>query len=142
MIGAVRRLACALTLIPLASALVACSGTSRASGVPAPPAAASPGRVARVYLRAAVAGDCELTAELTLSHTWNWCGDPKLLGYRSVRSPDHVPASEAGRSEECVAFEMYTHGSSDGSMPTGWQPWSLCLVKAPAGWRLFDQGQG
>jgi hypothetical protein len=27
-------------------------------------------------------------------------------------------------------------------MPTGWQPWSLCFVKAPAGWRLFDQGQG
>ena len=142
MTGVVRRLACALTLIPLASVLVACSSTSQASGVPALPAAASPEQVARVYLRAAVTGNCKLTAELTLPHTWNWCDDPKLLDYKSVQSPDYVPASEAGRNEECVAFEMSTHGSSDGSMPTGWQPWSLCLVKTPAGWRLFDQGQG
>ena len=141
MIGVTRRLACALTLIPLASVLGACSGTSKAPGVPVPPAAASPGQVARVYLRAAFTGNCKLTAELTLAHTWNWCDDPKLLDYRSVRSPDNVPASEAGRSEECVPFQMYTHGSSDGSMPTGWQPWSLCLVKTAAGWRVFDQGQ-
>ena len=142
MTGVVRRLACAVTLIPLASVLVACSGTSRASGAPAPPAAASPGQVARAYLRAAVTGNCTLTTELTLPHTWNWCGDPKLLGYRSVRSPYYVPASEAGRNEECVPFEMYTHGSSDGTMPAGWQPWSLCFVTTRAGWRLFDQGQG
>jgi hypothetical protein len=142
MTGVVRRLACALTLIPLAGVLVACSSTSKASGVSAPPAAASPEQVARVYLRAAVTGNCKLTAELTLRHTWTWCDDPKLLDYQSVQSPDYVPASEAGRNEECVTFEMYTHGSSDGSMPTGWQPWSLCLVKTPAGWRLFDQGQG
>jgi hypothetical protein len=142
MIGVVRRLACALTLIPLASVLVACSSTSKASGVSVPAVAASPGQVAGVYLRAAVAGNCELTSELTLPHTWNWCGDPKLLGYRSVRSPYYVPASEAGRNEECVPFEMDTHGSSDGSMPTGWQPWGLCFVKTPVGWRLFDQGMG
>lgn len=142
MIGAVRRIACALTLMSLAGVLVACSSTSKASGVPVPPAAASPERVARVYLRAAVTGNCKLTAELTLPHTRNWCDDPKLLHYRSVRSPDHVPASEAGRDEECVQFEMYTHGSSDGSMPAGWQPWSLCFVKTHVGWRLFDQGQG
>jgi hypothetical protein len=37
---------------------------------------------------------------------------------------------------------MYTHGQPDGTMPTGWQPWSLCFVKNPGGWRLFDQGQG
>jgi hypothetical protein len=142
MTGVVGRLACALTLLSLAGVLVACSSASGASSVPAPSAAASPGQVAGAYLRAAVTGDCKLTAELTLPHTWNWCGDPKLLDYRSVQSPDLVPASEAGRNEECVAFEMYTHGSSDGTMPTGWQPWSLCFVKTPAGWRLFDQGQG
>ena len=142
MIGVVRRLACALTLMSLAGVLVACSSTSKASGVSTPPVAASPERVARVYLRAAFTGNCKLTAELTVPQTWNWCDDPKLLDYRSVRSSDHVPASEAGRNEECVAFEMYTQGSSDGSMPTGWQPWSLCFVKTPAGWRLFDQGQG
>ena len=37
---------------------------------------ASPERVARIYLGAAVAGNCELTAALTLAHTWNWCEDP------------------------------------------------------------------
>jgi hypothetical protein len=121
---------------------VACSSTPRAPSVSAPSAAASPEEVARVYLRAAVTGDCDLTAELTLSHTWNWCNDPRLLDYRSVQSPDYVPASEAGRNEECVAFEMDTHGSSDGSMPTGWQPWSLCFVKTAAGWRMYDQGMG
>ena len=71
-------------------------------------AAASPEPVARVYLRAAFTGNCKLTAELTLPHTWNWCDDPKLLDYRSARSPYHVPASNAGRNEECVDFEMYT----------------------------------
>jgi hypothetical protein len=58
-----------------------------------------------------------------------------------VRSPWFSPASESGRNEECVPFEMYTHGSSDGTMPVGWQPWELCLVRTPSGWRLWDQGQ-
>jgi hypothetical protein len=142
MIGVIRGLACAPTLMSLAGVLVACSSTSPAAGVSTPPVAASPERVARVYLRAALTGNCKLTAELTLPQTWNWCDDPKLLSYRSVRNPNHVPASEAGRSEECVEFEMYTHGQPDGTMPTGWQPWSLCFVKTPGGWRLLDQGQG
>ena len=93
-------------------------------------------------LRAAVTGNCKLTAELTLSHPWNWCSDPKLLDYRSVQSPEHVPASAAGRDEECVPFEMNAHGSSDGSMPPGWAPWGLCFVTTSAGWRLYDQGTG
>lgn len=142
MTGLVRRLACALTLGSVAGVLVGCSGTSKATGVSVPPPAASPGRVARVYLRAAFTGNCELTAELTLSQTRSWCDDPKLLDYRSVGSAYYVPASEAGRNEQCVDFEMYTHGSSDGSMPTGWQPWSLCFVRTRVGWRLYDQGQG
>jgi hypothetical protein len=95
-----------------------------------------------VYLRAAFTGDCNLTARLTLPRTWSWCKDPILLGYRSVQSAQYVPASMAGRNEECVDFEMDTHGSSDGTMPTGWQPWGLCFVKTRVGWRLFDQGQG
>jgi hypothetical protein len=131
-----------MTLMSLAGVLVACSGASKASGASAPPVAASPERVARVYLRAAFTGNCELTAELTVSHTWSWCDDPKLLDYRSVGSAHYVPASEAGRNEQCVDFEMYTHGSSDGTMPTGWQPWGLCFVRTRAGWRLYDQGQG
>lgn len=142
MTGAARRLLGALALVSLAGLLGACSGTPRASGASMPSVAASPEQFARAYLRAAVVGNCTLTAELTLPHTWNWCGDPRLLDYRSVRGPNYVPASEAGRDEECVPFEMYTHGSSDGTMPSGWQPWSLCLVKTPAGWRLFDQGMG
>ncbi len=142
MIGVVRRPACVLTLIFLAGVLVACSGASNAADVPIPPVAASPEQVAQVYLHAALTSNCRLTAELTLSHTWNWCNDPKLLDYRGVRSPYYVPASNAGRNEECVQFEMYTHGSSDGTMPTGWQPWELCFVKTHAGWRVFDQGQG
>ena len=142
MTGVARRPACALMLISLAAVLVACSGTSNAADVSIPPATASPERVAQLYLHAALTNNCRLTAELTLSHTWNWCDDPKLLHYRGVRPPYYVPASNAGRNEECVQFEMYTNGSSDGTIPTGWQPWALCLVKTHAGWRLFDQGQG
>lgn len=138
MIRQVRRLACALTLMSFAALLVACS---HSSSVPTPPAAASPEQVARSYLRAARTGNCTLTAELTLSNTWSWCSDPKLLDYRGVHKPWFTPASESGRAEECVPFQMYTHGSSDGTMPVGWQPWELCLVRTPGGWRLWDQGQ-
>jgi hypothetical protein len=122
--------------------LAACSAGAKASGDPAPTATASPEQVARDYLSAAYTGNCALTAELTMANTWSWCDDPKLLHYRSVGGAQAVSASEAGRNEECVPFEMYTNGSSDGSMPTGWQPWSLCFVKTSAGWRLYDQGQG
>ena|SRR5215467_8759785 len=138
MIRQVRGLACALTLMSFAAVLVACSSSS---SVPTPPAAASPEQVARVYLRAAVTGNCKLTAELTLSHTWRWCTDPKLLHYRKVQKAWFSPASASGRNEECVPFLMDTHGSSDGSLPVGWQPWELCLVRTNNGWRLWDQGQ-
>jgi hypothetical protein len=135
-------LARALAVAALAGGLAACSATPGPPAGPAASAAASPGQVAREYLRAAVAANCKVTAELTLSHTWSWCDDPRLLDYRSVASPLHVPASEAGRDEECVPFEMHTKGSSDGSMPVGWAPWELCFTETAAGWRLYDQGQG
>ena len=93
-------------------------------------------------MRAAFTGNCALTAKLTLSNTWSWCHDPRLLGYRSVGKAWFTPASEAGRNEECVPFQMYTHGSSDGTMPVGWQPWELCFVRTRAGWRMYDQGEG
>lgn len=128
--------------LSFAGGLVGCSGASGGSGGPVPPAAASPGRVARVYLRAALASNCALTGHLTMSTTWNWCSDPRLLRYRSVGRAYFVPASEAGRDEQCVDFEMYTHGSSDGTMPTGWAPWGFCFARTHAGWRLFDQGEG
>jgi hypothetical protein len=60
----------------------------------------------------------------------------------SGQHPYRVAASEAGRGEECVSFEMYPHGSADGTKPTGWQPSGLCFVKTPVGWRLYNQGQG
>jgi hypothetical protein len=142
MIAVVRRLAFVLPLTSLAGLLAACSSAPAASGASLPPSAASPAQVARVYLRAALTGNCTVTAALTLSHTWSWCDDPKLLDYRSVRSPSSVPASEAGRNEQCVPFQMDTHGSSDGSLPAGRQPWQLCFVSTQAGWRLYDQGQG
>lgn len=134
------RIVCALMLACVVGVLAACAAASKPP-VPPPPGA-SPERVARAYLRAAYTGDCALTAELTMAHTWSWCADPKLLHFRSVGAAFFAPASEAGRNEECVPFEMYTDGSSDGSMPTGWQPWSLCFVSTHAGWRLYDQGQG
>lgn len=142
MIEPARKVVLALTLVSLAAGLAACSGTSKGSGGSAPPTAASPERVARVYLRAASSGNCALTVDLTTSMTWSWCSDPRLLRYRSVGRAYHVPASEAGRNEECVNFEMYTHGSSDGTMPTGWAPWGLCFVRTAVGWRLYDQGEG
>jgi hypothetical protein len=140
MIRPVRAVACALMLASAAAGAAACSGADRTS-IPAPPANASPGRVARAYLRAAVAGDCDLTAELTLPHTWSWCIDPKLLAYQSVSRPQFVAASEASRNEECVNFGMDTNGSSDDTIPSGWAPWGLCFVRTHAGWRLYDQGQ-
>jgi hypothetical protein len=127
-----------LTLMSVIGILAACSGPS----APVPPRAASPERVTRVYLRAALTGDCGLTANLTTANTWSWCGDPKLLHYRSIGHAYFVPASEAGRNQECVDFNLYTDGSSDDSMPTGWQPWSLCFIRTHLGWRLWDQGQG
>jgi hypothetical protein len=142
MARSVPRIVRALMLACIVGLLAACSAATNASGAPAPPATASPGQVARAYLSAADTGNCALTAELTTANTWSWCDDPKLLHYRSVGSAQAVPASEAGRNEECVPFEMYTNGSSDGSMPTGWQPWSLCFVRTRTGWRLYDQGQG
>ena len=77
-----------------------------------------------------------------MHHTWSWCRDPQLLGYRAFRASFNVPASIAGRDEQCVPFVMNTHGSSDGSMPVGRQSWSLCLVKTSAAWRVYDQGSG
>jgi hypothetical protein len=138
---AFRNLATLLTLVSFIGGLAACSGNSAGPGSDLPPVAASPEQVARIYLNAAVARHCVLTRELTTG-TWSWCNDPRLLGYRSVSKAYHVPASEAGRSEECVDFVMHTHGSSDGTMPIGWQPWGLCFVRTRAGWRLYDQGQG
>ena len=130
-------MAAAVALV-VVSACAANSDSTRA----VPPASTSPVDLVTAYLAGAKAGDCSLTRALTQKHTWAWCDDPKLLGYRSIGAAQFVPASEAGSDEQCVPFEMDTHGSSDGSMPEGWQPWSLCLVHTKAGWRVYDQGTG
>jgi hypothetical protein len=125
--GAVR---VGLSLLLAGDLASACSSSPSA---PVPPPSSSPEQVARIYLRAAKAEDCDLTAALTLPHTRSWCDDPRLLDYRSVNSADLLPASQAGRDQECVGFYMYTHASSSGWQHEGWQPWSLCLVKTSAG---------
>lgn len=107
-----------------------------------PPASTAPVALVSTYLAAAKAGDCTVTRALTQKHTWAWCHDPKLLDFKAIGAAQFAPAAEAGVDEQCVPFDMDTHGSSDGSMPTGWQPWSLCLVQTHAGWRVYDQGQG
>jgi hypothetical protein len=118
------------------------SACSRSSSTPPPPASASPEQVAQFYLRAAKAQDCDVTSALTLPHTWNWCDDPRLLDYRSVRAAYLEPAKYAGVDQQCVPFEMNTHASGIGWQHEGWQPWELCFVKTSTGWRLYDQGQG
>jgi hypothetical protein len=132
--------ACALALV-LVALLGGCSAGGQSTR-PLPPAATTPVALVSAYLAGAKAGDCSFTRALTQKHTWAWCDDPKLLDYRSVRAAQFRPASQAGVDEQCVPFEMDTHGSSDGSMPSGWQPWSLCLNHTDAGWRVYDQGQG
>ena len=133
-----RRVAFAMTL----AGLLAACGTGNHSTRPLPPESTSPEALVGTYLAAAKIGDCSFTRALTLKSTGNWCHDPQLLAYRSIEAAQFTPASEVGVNEECVPFEIDTHGSSDGSMPTGWQPWSLCLVQTKAGWRVRDQGQG
>lgn len=83
-----------------------------------------------------------MTRELTTSHTWSWCRDPRLIDYRSVRPAELLPARYAGLDEQEVPFEMNTTGSSDGTIRSGWEPWGLNFVTTPDGWRLYDQGQG
>ena len=118
----------------------AASSTARR---PLPPASASPVTVASAYLAAAKDVECSFTQALTQpKSTWNWCDDPRLLDYRSVGAARFVPASAAGVNEQCVPVEMDTLGSSDGSMPTGWQRWSLYMIDTNAGRRVHDQGQG
>jgi hypothetical protein len=127
----------------VALTLAACATNTETSTRPIPPSSASPVSVVQAYLAAAKAQDCTFRKILTQPKaTWNWCHDPRLLDYRSVGTANAVPAAEAGLDEQCVPFDIDTHGSSDGSMPTGWQPWSLCLVHTAAGWRVNDQGQG
>jgi hypothetical protein len=116
------------------------SACSRSPSAPLPSPSSSPQQVAQIYLAAAKAHDCDLTASLTLAHTWNWCDDPRLLEYRSVGVGSLEPAKYAGRDERCVPFEMNTDGSSDGTLEAGWGPWELCFVKTSAGWRVYDQG--
>ena len=81
MIEAVRKVV--LPLMPafvVICGLVACSGTSKRSDDSAPPSAASPQRVARVYLRAAFTGNCDLTGDLTMSTTWELVRRPEIAG--------------------------------------------------------------
>jgi hypothetical protein len=162
--GAKRGPSAARVTVAIASAAVLCAcadgGTARGTGqaptgtapsavytgatTPSdlPPASASAEQVAEMYLSAAKSGNCALTRELTLGHTWAWCDDPKLVNYRNVAAPIFVSAAEAGQDVEDIAFDMDTNGSSDGTIPKGWAPWGLELTHTATGWRLWDQGTG
>lgn len=109
------------------------------SAAPAPrgrvPGATAPmSTVAEVYMVAAKQEDCGMTRVLTTSHTTAWCEDPHLTSYRLV--------ARTGDDGQCLAYEITTTASSDGSMDAGSRGWSFCFVQTKAGWRLWDQGQG
>ena len=99
-----------------------------------PGATAPMSTVADVYLNAAKHEDCGLTRVLTTSHTTAWCDDPHLISYRLV--------ARTGDDGQCMAYEITTTASADGSMDAGSRGWSFCFVQTKAGWRLWDQGQG
>jgi hypothetical protein len=94
------------------------------------------------YLQKAKEQDCAATRAVTLPHTWAWCSNPRLRDFKALGGPVSVPASIAGRDEQCVNFQMFTTGDSEGTIPAGWRPWSLCFVKTQNGLRLYDQGTG
>jgi hypothetical protein len=137
------RVGCAIRVgLSLLLAAGLASACSRTPSAPLPPASASPEQVGRIYLQAAKAQDCDVTAALTLPHAWSWCDDPRLLDYQSVGTAHLLAAKYAGRDQERVPFDKNTDGSSDGSIEGGWQPWELCFVRTSTGWRLYDQGLG
>ena len=133
--------AAALALV-VAGGGVVLANQSAAPREAVPPASTSVSAVARIYLRAAKGQDCGMTKALTLesSNTFSWCHDPLLQSYGNVGGP--TPALYMSRTGECIDFTMRTSGSSDGSLPRGTQPWSLCFTHTRAGWRVFDQGEG
>ncbi|MEY9950639.1 hypothetical protein [Leifsonia sp. EB34] len=88
--------------------------------------------MAQTYIEAAKQQDCGLTRALTTSNTWSWCNDPRLLSYRLE--------GRTGAEGECMAYEVTLTASSDGTIPDGTQPWTLCFRQTKAGWRLWDQG--
>ena len=103
--------------------------------------ASSPAVVARAYLAAVKSGDCDLTSTPTLSHTWAWCSDPKLIDYRDMKVFSGLQTPGPGAPPvQAVTFEINTSGSSDGSIAAGWMPWTFLLTHGPDGWRLYDQG--
>ena len=109
---------------------------------------ASPVTMTRVYLSAAEHGDCALTGRLTTSHTFSWCAgpltwvnsDPELLSYRDVGKRAVVAEGVADRREACVPTTIDQRGMSGAE--AGRISWGWCWVQTPAGWRLWDQGQG
>ena len=111
---------------------------------PLPIASASLHDAATAYLDAAVRQDCGFTRAMTVrEELFAWCTSPTMTAYRGLTGPTVLTAEQAGGAEEqCMSFEMTTTESRDGSMQAGDQPWSLCFVGTPAGWRVANQGQG
>ncbi|WP_323095837.1 hypothetical protein [Intrasporangium sp. YIM S08009] len=99
---------------------------------------------ATAYLDAAVRQDCGFTRAMTVrEELFAWCTSPTMTSYGDLGGPTVLTAEQAGGEEEqCVPFRMTSTESRDGSMQAGEQPWSLCFVSTPVGWRVANQGQG
>ena len=105
-------------------------------------ATASLHEVATAYLDAAVRQDCGFTRAMTVrAELFAWCTSPTMTAYRDLTGPTVLPAEQAGGVEEqCMSLQMTNTESRDGSLQASDQPWSLCFVSTPAGWRVANQG--
>lgn len=111
---------------------------------PLPAASASLHEVATAYLDAAVRQDCGMTRALsTAGARFSWCTSPTMTSYRALTGPTVLTSKQVdGPEQKCMSFWMTNTESSDGSLQAGDQPWDLCFVSTPAGWRVANQGQG
>ncbi|MFF2050018.1 hypothetical protein ACFVU2_00330 [Leifsonia sp. NPDC058194] len=127
----------ATTLALTASAIGVVLLANPSAPEPVPGRDATLASVARTYLEAAKHHDCGLTRALTTAHTWAWCDDPRLLSY----TERVVPPDDTESDNPCLDYTIDTTGTASGSLPRGEEPWVLCFVQTPDGWRLRDQGQ-
>ena len=111
---------------------------------PLPAAGASLHEVATAYLDAAVRQDCGFTRAMTVrEQLFAWCTSPTMTAYRDLTGPTVLtPDQTGGPEQQCLSFRMTSTESGDASLEAGDQPWSLCFVSTPAGWRVANQGQG
>lgn len=110
-----------------------------------PPASASPEQVLDVYLRAAKAHDCILTAALMAPGTQiePWCGGHNPANTMLGDAPEILDYSRDGGSvgDNCYPVDITQTGVT-GAEPGDLPGWEFCFVHTPEGWRLNDEGYG